>query len=268
MNSHTLSIDKYNIKSWTEKYPDYNIKLDKLSINESWHDFVKSKIFKKNIKKVNEYLSYCFNLTHGNVGIYPYPDLVFNSLNATPLDKVKVVILGQDPYIRYEIHTDKKIPQAMGMSFSVSKGIKIPPSLDNIYDNLLKYKHITKKPKHGNLSFWAYQGCLMLNTALTVQEGCSNSHEKQWVELTDALIQFISKKTDNTVFVLWGRPALNKLDLIDRDKHKVIISSHPSPLSVNNSLSHYGAFKDKDHFKEINDYLKSKGKSTILWEII
>ena len=268
MHSHQLSIKKYNVKPWNKKYPDYEVKLDKLKIHDSYDEFTKEKSFKKRLKRINEYLSHCLKVTDGKVGIYPYPDLVFNSLNTTPLDKIKVVILGQDPYIKEEIYDDKAIPQAMGMSFSVPKGIKIPPSLNNIYDNLIKYGHMDNKPKHGNLSFWAYQGVLLLNTALTVQKGCSNSHEKYWIELTDDLIKFISDKTDNVVFVLWGGPSLNKINLIDQKKHKVIISSHPSPLAFNKQLRQYSSFKDKDHFGEINEYLKSKGKGTVVWKIV
>lgn len=268
MYSHSLSTNNYKIKPWHEKYPDYDVQLNDLRIHDSYDEFTKTKLFNDKLKQANEYLSHCLKVTQGKVKIYPYPDLIFNALNTTPLDKIKVVILGQDPYINEEIHNDKPIPQAMGMSFSVPKGVKIPPSLDNIYANQIKYNHLNKKPKHGNLSFWAYQGVLLLNTALTVQKGCSNSHSKYWIELTDELIKFISDKTDNVVFVLWGGPALSKINLIDRDKHKVIISSHPSPLGFNKPLKTYSAFKDIDHFKEINEYLNSKGKESIIWNII
>ena len=262
-----LSINNYNVKTWVEKYPDHNIKLDNLKLHPSWNEFTSCPVFIDNLKKINEYLSYCLKKTGGKVNIYPYPDLVFNALNTTPLEDIKVVILGQDPYIKAENHDDKLIPQAMGMSFSVPVGIKIPPSLEHIYDNLLRFGHIHKKPSHGDLSFWTQQGVFMLNAALTVQEGCSNSHEGNWNEVTNELIKFISDRIDNVVFVLWGGPALKKKSLIDQNKHKILASSHPSPLSYKNTLQQYKSFEDTDHFGEINKYLKEKGKDTILWQI-
>ena len=206
-------------------------------------------------------------MTDGKIKIYPYPNLLFNAFILTPLSNVKVVILGQDPYHCNEIHHDKIIPQAMGLSFSVPKGMKIPSSLQNIYKNLLKYKHIEIKPNHGNLSFWAYQGCLMLNTSLTVQHSYPNSHSKYWLPFTDKIIKYISNKLNNIVFVLWGNPALNKLNLIDQNKHKIIISSHPSGLSYNKKLKNYDSFENTDHFGEINKYLKEKNKKQIIWQV-
>jgi uracil-DNA glycosylase len=139
--------------------------------------------------------------------------------------------------------------------------------LNNIYNNLSKYGHFKKSPSHGNLTFWAYQGCLLLNTTLTVQHKCPNGHEKYWTPFTDALIKFISDKTENIVFVLWGSYSLKKLDLIDQKKHKVLISSHPSGMSFNKPLKTYKPFSESDHFGQINKYLTSVGKSSILWQI-
>lgn len=268
MNVAKLNKTSYNVLSWKEKYPDYKVDLNKLIINKSWKPFMRSKKIKKNLNIISEYLSHCLTVTNGKVNIFPYPDLVFNALNITPLDKVKVVILGQDPYFNAELYNNKIIPQAMGLSFSVPKGIKIPPSLCNIYKNMLFYGHINKEPTHGNLSFWAYQGCLLLNAALTVQEKCPNAHEGKWKTITDELIKYISDNTENIVFVLWGAPAYSKLNLIDKSKHKVIISSHPSPLSYKNKLKHYNSFENTDHFGKINKYLQKHDKSTIVWEII
>lgn len=263
-----LAIDNYNVKNWTEKYPDYAVKLENLKIHPSWCEFTTCPVFIEKLKVIDEYLSYCLTKTNGKVNIYPYPDLIFNALNTTPLEDIKVVILGQDPYIKAENHDDKMIPQAMGLSFSVPKGITIPPSLENINKNLLRFGHIHKKPSHGNLSFWSHQGVFMLNTALSVQEGCSNSHENKWTEITDELIKFISDRTENVVFMLWGGPALKKKHLIDQNKHKITASSHPSPLSYKNTLQQYKSFEDTDHFGETNKYLKDHNKPTILWQII
>jgi len=263
-----LSINNYDIKTWIEKYPDYKVKLESLYIHLSWEEFTTCPAFNDIIESLNEYLSYCLKKTDGKVKIYPYPDLVFNAFNVTPLNEIKVVILGQDPYIGAEEYNDKDIPQAMGLSFSVPNGITIPPSLKNIYNNLLKFGHIHKKPTHGNLTFWAAQGVFLLNSALTVQEGCSNSHAKQWAKLTDGLIKLISDKTENVVFLLWGNPSLSKKKLIDETKHKVIVSSHPSPLSYKNQLKTYESFEDTDHFGKANEYLKENNKDAISWQIV
>lgn len=268
MNVHQLNKNNYLIKSWAEQYPDFKVDIGNLPINSSWDEFKQTEEFQKCVLRLNKYLSYCLNLTKGKVNIFPYPELIFNAINITPLDKIKVVILGQDPYFNSEIVNGKIIPQAMGLSFSVPKNVIIPPSLVNISNNLIKFKHIDKKPTHGNLAFWAYQGCLLLNTTLTVQEKCPNGHEDKWKELTDLLIEFISNNTENVVFMLWGAPALKKLILIDQDKHKVSISSHPSPMSCQSKLRNYEAFIDTDHFGEANKYLQEHGKSTILWEIV
>lgn len=266
MSVHTLDKNNYLFKSWVEKYPDFNVDIGKLSIHSSWNEFMENEKFRENVIRLNKYFSHCLNVTIGKVRIFPYPDLVFNSLNVTPLDKIKVVILGQDPYFNCDIVSESVVPQAMGLSFSVPKGIIIPPSLVNINNNLIKFKHIEKKPSHGNLSFWAYQGCLLLNTTLTVQEKCPNGHEEKWKNITDSLIEFISNNTEHVVFMLWGGPALKKKSLIDETKHKISISSHPSPMSFQTKLREYNSFMDTDHFGDANKYLSEHGKSTILWK--
>lgn len=272
MNSNQLSIQNYNIKSWSEKFPDHKVNIENLTISYSWKNFFENIFIQKEvqdkIKIINEYFTHCLNITNGKINFFPYPDLVFNSLNVTPYHNILVVFLGQDPYHDYEIHKGNIIPQAMGLSFSVPKGIKIPSSLKNIYKNLMKFGHITKIPSHGNLTMWANQGCLLLNTSLTVQEHIANSHADYWNYITDELIKFISSTKKDIVFVLWGAPALKKLNLIDVNKHKIIISSHPSGLSYSKPLKMYKPFCEVDHFGKINKYLVEKGKSSILWQII
>jgi len=259
MNNHKLSLSTYNFPSWKQKFSDYNVSFNNLLINDTYKGLFDRDDIKKELIEIERYFSHCLKVSEGAVEIYPYPDLVFNALNTTPLNKIKVVILGQDPYIHSK--------QAMGLSFSVPTGVKIPPSLQNINENLFSFNHIHKKPINGNLSSWAYQGCLLLNTSLTVQEGISNSHESYWSKITNELIKYISDNTTNVVFVLWGGPALKKLDLIDKTKHEVIISSHPSPLSCNNKLRNYDPFVKVDHFKLINEYLEKNKKETIVWQI-
>lgn len=272
MHTNKLDADDYTIKSWEEVYPDFNVDLTQLPIHNSYSEFYEGEIFQDNIKLINKYLSYCLNFSNGKVKIFPYPALVFNALNTTPLDKIKVVILGQDPYFDSEMHqvnnVETEVPQAMGLSFSVPNHMKIPSSLKNIYKNLIKYKHMQEVPGHGNLSFWAYQGCLLLNTILTVQKKCQNGHKPKWSKLTDALIQFISDHTENVVFMLWGGNAYEKYKLIDNKKHKIIVSSHPSGLSCTTKFKTYECFNDTDHFGQANEYLESHNKTPIIWKII
>ena len=268
MKLHKLSINNYKILTWNEKFPNNDVDILSLPINNSWDEFINCVKFISASKDINKYLSYCLKQSNNKVNIFPYPDLLFSAFNVTPLDKIKVVILGQDPYFNWELHNNKYIPQAMGLSFSVPIGINIPPSLDNIYNNLLKNGHFKKKPTHGNLTFWAYQGCLLLNPTLTVQQKCPNGHQKYWNEITDDLIKFISDKTNNIVFVLWGLNSLQKLNLIDNKKHLVLISSHPSGQSYNNPLRTYKPFSQSDHFGQINEYLTKVGKSSILWQFL
>lgn len=196
--------------------------------------------------------------------IFPYPELVFSIFRSIYPYNIKVVFIGQDPYFGRV----NGIPQAMGCSFSIPVGMRpFPPSLDNIYKNLEKYEHLIFKPINGNLQFWVRQGCLMINTAFTVQEKNPRSHTKIWEKFTNCLISSISEKCESVIFVIWGNDAYQKLDLINLDKHDVIISSHPSPLSYDKSFKNYPSFSNTNHFKKINDILNSKNKSSIIWQI-
>jgi uracil-DNA glycosylase len=256
------------IKNWAEKYPDNNVQFEKLPKNSSWKPFFEILEVKEQIKKLNNSFSNLLKKNNGDISVFPYPDNVFNAFVCTPLNKLKVCIIGQDPYFNSHIIDEVKIPEAMGLSFSVPKIITIPSSLQNIYKNALSYKNFHKYPEHGNLEFWAYQGVFMLNTALTVQEGCKLSHAKSWEKFSDLVIKYISEKCDNVVFVLWGSYALSKKDLIDENKHKFVISSHPSGLSCNKKLGQYPEFNKLNQFGQINKYLKESGKKEIIWQII
>jgi len=259
-----LSITNYKYKSWHEKYGNNSVDISKLKIHKSWKKILDNEDW----TRLNKYLT-----KFKKINIYPYPDLVFNAFNLTPLDKIKVVILGQDPYHNFDDIVIPQVPQAMGLSFSVPKGIKIPSSLQNIYKNLLKYGHIDKIPEHGDLTNWALQGCLMINASLTVQQGCPNSCKKYWVTFTDNIIKYISDNYINIIFVLWGAFALTKFDngLIDETKHKVIASSHPSGLSNTKTMKSkktakiYPAFNDLDHFGEINKFLTNNNMKKIIF---
>ncbi len=254
--------------SWNEKYPNYQVDFGKLKIHSSWKPFFNLPEVKLEIDKLNKIFSNVLKKTDGEISIFPYPDNVFNAFLYTPLNKIKVVQLGQDPYFNSSIINDKKVPEAMGLSFSIPKNIKIPSSLDNIFKNGVKYKHLINYPKHGNLEFWAYQGVFMLNTALTVQEGCKLSHAKAWEKFTDLVIKYINDNCNNIIFVLWGSFALSKKELINEDKHKFVISSHPSGLSCNKKLGQYSEFNNLDQFGEINKLLKKIKKKEIIWHII
>ncbi len=199
--------------------------------------------------------------------IYPFPSYVFKAFSVTRADWVKVVFLGQDPYFNCRIHTDgKRVPEAMGLSFSVPDGIPIPSSLNNIFENMIKFNHIKQKPASGNLWSWAYQGCLMLNVALTVEHDSKKSHSMMWQWFTDYIIKYISDNMDNIIFVLWGSDAHAKIKLIDLDKHEIIQSTHPSGLSATNRNTSHPAFVDFDHFGKINEMLRKAGKTEIIWE--
>lgn len=254
--------------NWEEKYPDYNIDFNKLHKHSSWKDFFEKKEVIGEIDKLNMKFYNLLKNTKGNISIFPYPDNVFNAFLFTPLNKIKVCIIGQDPYFNSHIIDNVKVPEAMGLSFSVPKLIPIPSSLQNIYKNAFSYKNFFKYPDHGNLKFWAYQGVFMLNTALTVQEGCKLSHAKTWEKFTDMVIKHISDNCDNVVFVLWGSYALSKKYLIDESKHNFVISSHPSGLSCNKKLGQYPEFNKLDQFGQINKYLRKNKKKEIIWQII
>jgi len=260
-----LSKENYPYESWAEKFPNNNVNIKSLLTNNEWNFIFKDN--EKDIQRINKYIMHCLKSTDKKVKIYPYPDLIFNAFRNIIFNNIKAVIIGQDPYHNNEMYNGIIIPQAMGLSFSIPMGIKIPSSLQNIFKNQIKFGHISSRPNHGNLINWVNQGCLMLNTSLTVQHGHPNSHAKFWTKITDNIISKISSNCDNIVFVLWGAPALKKLDLIDTNKHKVTISSHPSGLSYNKPLRNYESFMNTDHFGVINKHLKKVNKKLIKWSI-
>lgn len=184
--------------------------------------------------------------------IFPPGNLIFNTYDKLAPDAVKVVILGQDPY-----HNPG---EAMGLSFSVPVGVKIPPSLKNIYKELASDIGCTM-PNHGDLTQWADQGVFLLNAFLTVEKNNAGSHRNiGWHHFTDATIKYLSDHYEHLVFMLWGNFAKNKKILIDDTKHLILESAHPSPLAGN-------AFQGCKHFSLANEYLSNKGKSIINWQI-
>jgi uracil-DNA glycosylase len=252
-----LSTTNYNYKSWADKYPDHKINIFDAKIDKSWDPIFNPIRTNDKVNDINKLLGLCLDK---NKNVFPYPDLVFNAFNLTKFDNVKVICLGQDAYHGTQEVDDKSYPEAMGLAFSVPENIPIPSSLKNIYKNAIKFGHIKEMPKHGNLEFLTKQGFLLINSALTVQEKCPNSHQQYWESLTDEIIKQLSKRKDKLVFVLWGKNARDKMSLIDLKKHKVIVSSHPSGLSCNSKLGNYPAFMDLDQFGEINKHLNQPVK--------
>lgn len=264
-----LSATNYDYDTWEDIYnKDHPVQLKDFKISKDWMDILKDS-FRK-----SEYIESCFTDILHKI-IYPYPSFLFAAFNSTPYNDLKVVILGQDPYHGSQEINGKQIPQAMGLSFSVPTGVDIPSSLRNIFRNLNKYNHLISLPKSGNLEFWATQGCLMLNTSLTVEQASPNSHQYIWEGFTNQIINNISDHFDDIIFVLWGAPALKKQKFIDTKRHKIIASSHPSGLSCETPVKDpfdktiiYPAFMKQDHFGLINQYLKDKGKKEIIWQIV
>jgi uracil-DNA glycosylase len=218
-----------------------------VKITESWDKILEDNFNSKSYLSLREFLKEEY--TKHTV----YPDMfdIFNSLKLVPIDKIKVVILGQDPY-----HEPN---EAMGLSFSVKNGVKIPPSLVNIY------KEITAEtgevmPTHGDLTGWANQGVLLLNATLTVQAHQAGSHQRKgWETYTDAAIRCLAEEREHIVFILWGAYAQKKGAFIDRNRHLVLTSAHPSPLSA------YNGFFGNRHFSRANEYLAAHGVTPIEW---
>lgn len=222
----------------------------KISIEESWKAALKEEFNKPYFLQLVNHIK-----TEKELGnkIYPKGSLLFNAFNTTPLNKVKVVILGQDPY-----HGPG---QAHGLSFSVQNGMAIPPSLQNIFKELQQDIGIAY-PKSGDLTCWAKQGVFLLNASLTVREGEPMSHAQiGWANFTDAVIQTISQQQSSIVFMLWGKFAQEKQQLIDASKHMILKAPHPSPLSA-----HQG-FLGCKHFSSCNQYLVKMGIDPIDWHI-
>ena len=216
---------------------------------KDWKKMLESEFSAPYMAQLQEFLQQEFSSTT----IYPPQNEIFNALNLTPFESVKVVILGQDPYHGAD--------QAHGLSFSVRKGVKTPPSLANIYKELQSdlSLHI---PNHGFLESWAKEGVLLLNNTLTVRAGLAGSHQRKgWEQFTSKVIHLLNEKKNDLVFILWGSPAQEKAKFVDTDKHLVLKAPHPSPLS-----SYRGFFGSKP-FSKTNEYLVSKGMKPINWKI-
>lgn len=222
-----------------------------INIEESWKQVLSEEFAKEYMKDLKAFLQTEKEQKHI---IYPPGNLIFNAFNHTFFDDVKVVILGQDPY-----HGPN---QAHGLSFSVQEGITPPPSLKNIFKELQKDIPAFEIPSHGDLTKWADQGVLLLNTTLTVRAHSPGSHQKKgWEIFTDTVISKLSTCKSDIVFLLWGKFAQSKRELIDVSKHYVLTAAHPSPYSAENGFFGCG------HFSNTNKFLLEKGKQPINWQI-
>jgi len=225
------------------------MKPERVKIEESWKQALSSEFEQPYFDNIKQRL---FVAKNSGLLIYPPVGLIFNAFKLTPLDKVKVVIIGQDPY-----HGPG---EAMGLSFSVPKGVRIPPSLRNIFKELHADTGVTI-PNHGDLTPWADQGVLLLNAMLTVQHKNPGSHKSLgWQQFTNAVIRTISQEREGIVFLLWGRFAQQKASFIDSSKHHILTAAHPSPLARN-------AFSGCKHFSKTNELLMKQNQSPIDWSL-
>lgn len=225
------------------------INIEDIKINDDWKEFLKEEFNKNYFLEIKKRYIQALN---NNAIIYPPANLTFNAFNLTPLDGLKIVLLGQDPY-----HQPN---QAMGLSFSVPYGVKIPPSLLNIYKELKTDLNI-EPSKSGDLSSWAKQGILLLNSILSVEAGKPASHSSWgWQEFSDAVISKLSLEKSGLIFMLWGNYAKSKKALIDTSKHFILEAAHPSPLART-------GFLGCKHFSKANEILRNLGKNPINWQL-
>ncbi|CAM3516086.1 uracil-DNA glycosylase [Campylobacter upsaliensis] len=225
------------------------IKLDKIKINADWLEFLEEEFKKPYFLDIKR--QYIETLKAGK-NIYPPANLTFNAFNLTPLNSLKIVLLGQDPY--------HKQNQAMGLSFSVPKGVQIPPSLRNIFKELNADLGV-KIPQNGDLSAWARQGVLLLNAIFSVEENKPLSHSLWgWQEFSDNIIKKLSLEKKGLIFILWGKFAQSKKSLIDTRKHFILEAAHPSPLARQ-------GFLGCRHFSKSNALLEKLGKEPIKWDL-
>ena len=229
---------------------DIRIAPEKIQIESSWKEVLLEEFHKPYMSQLKSFL---IQEKQNGKTIFPLGKDIFSAFNLTPFNQVKAVIIGQDPY-----HGEG---QAHGLCFSVRPKIRIPPSLVNIYKELETDLNI-KPPNHGYLISWAKEGILLLNAVLTVEKSKAGSHQgKGWETFTDRVIHILNQEKNNLAFILWGSYAQRKGSFIDRKRHLVIESTHPSPFSA-----HRG-FLGSEPFSQVNNYLQSSGKPPIQWEI-
>lgn len=220
-----------------------------VSVGNDWDEVLKDLFKSENYLKIREFLK----KEYSEHVVYPSPYDIYNAFKLTPYSAVKAVILGQDPY--------HEPGQAHGLCFSVKEGVKLPPSLVNIYKEIKTDLGITE-PQSGDLTKWAEQGVLLLNTTLTVRRGAANSHKNcGWTQFTDEVIKLLAAREKPMAFILWGANARSKKAFIDGKKHLILESAHPSPLSC------YNGFFGSRPFSKTNEFLLSNGETPIDWDL-
>ena len=243
-----MAIRRYLQKSYLCRAP-LILHMSNVKIEESWKAVLEGEFEQPYFQSIASFLR---KEKEQGKTIYPLGSLIFNAFNTTPFSNVKAVVLGQDPY-----HNPG---EAMGLCFSVPKGVRAPPSLQNIYKELNTDLGLPI-PKHGDLTQWAEHGVFLLNAMLTVEHKKPASHQKiGWQTFTDAVIRKLSQEREGLVFMLWGNFARQKRVLIDGSRHLILEAAHPSPLAG-------GAFFGCRHFSKANDYLKQQGKEPVNWAI-
>ena len=221
-----------------------------IKLHSQWREVIGGEFDKDYMQSLREFL---LQRKQQGAVIYPPTNQWFSALNTTPFEDVRVVVLGQDPY--------HGVGQAHGLCFSVTPGIKVPPSLANIYKEIKSDLGIDQ-PNHGCLISWAQQGVLLLNATLTVEDGCAGAHQgKGWEQFTDEIIKAVNQKREGVVFMLWGSYAQKKSIMIDSSRHLILKSVHPSPLSA------YRGFFGCGHFSAANHYLQERGVKPIDWQL-
>lgn len=219
-----------------------------VKIDNSWREHIGAEFEKPYFSALTDFVRHEYTTTT----CYPPGSLIFNAFNLCPFDRVKVVIIGQDPY--------HEPGQAQGLSFSVPEGVPFPPSLQNIFKEI-QLDLGKPMPPTGDLTRWAEQGVLLLNATLTVRAHQAASHQRHgWEQFTDAAIRALNAERENLVFILWGGYARSKAQLIERSRHLVLESAHPSPLSANR-----GGWFGNHHFSQCNAYLREHGEQEIYW---
>lgn len=220
-----------------------------LDLPDDWNSLIESEFTKPYFQNLLRF----YEDACSQSAVYPPKDKLFNAFKLCPLNKLKIVLIGQDPY--------HGLNQANGLSFSVNEGIRKPPSLQNIFKELKTDLPDFQIPNSGNLENWAKEGVLLLNAILSVEHAKPGSHKKfGWELLTDAIIKKLSDSKSNLVFMLWGNYAISKTELIDQKKHLVLTAAHPSPLAR-------GAYFGSKHFSKANNFLKKQGIKEINWNL-
>lgn len=231
------------------------ISLERVKLPDEWKKLLHDELMSPYFATIKRH--YVSALKRGEL-IYPKPKDIFAAFHLTPLDTIKAVILGQDPYHGSRLICGEEVPQAMGLSFSVPRGMPLPPSLQNIYKELALSLHI-QPPNHGDLSGWAKQGVLLLNSILSVRANVAASHKHfGWEQFSDGVIRALSQHKNGLVFMLWGNYAKKKAALIDKSRHKIITAAHPSPLAQ--------GFVGSGVFIQANEYWQKNHIPPVYWE--